>query len=100
MVQLLRSTHSCSTLTPICSSNTKTCKLLHHEIAKAVLPLWNKLPPVLQQISVPSYKFTKTSPLAISPHLFHSKLKSYFFTNPIFLLPPSACLSDSLDLIL
>jgi len=45
------------------------------------LPLWNKLPPALRQISDPSYELTKTSPLAISSQLFHSKLKTLLFNK-------------------
>src|SRR6218665_3520695 len=44
-------------------------------------PLWNKLPPVLRQMSDPSYELTQTSPLAISPQLFHSKLKTLLFSK-------------------
>src|SRR6218665_3621625 len=44
-----------------------------------VPPLWNKLTPALRQISESSYELTQTSPLKISPRLFHSKLKTLFF---------------------
>src|SRR6218665_3771692 len=54
-----------------------TCQYLHGHIA--VPPIWNKLPPVLRHISVPSYELTQTSPLAISPQLFHSKIKTLLF---------------------
>src|SRR6218665_1963808 len=47
----------------------------------AVPPLWNKLPPALRQLSDPSYELTKTPPLAISPQLFHPKLKPLFFNK-------------------
>src|SRR6218665_3034106 len=43
--------------------------------------LWNKLPPALRQMSDPSYELTQTSPLAISPQLFHSKLKTLLFSE-------------------
>src|SRR6218665_3604091 len=46
-----------------------------------VQPLWNKLPPALRQLSDPSYELTKTPPLAISPQLFHSKLKTLLFNK-------------------
>src|SRR6218665_3395007 len=75
------------------------------------VPLWNKLPPALRQISDPSYELTQTSPLAISPHLFHSKLKTLLLIHrlPHTSLPVSTpstihhsrltvCLPDSLDL--
>ena len=45
-------------------------------IHAAVLPLWNKLPPVLRHISDSSYVLTKISILAISLQLFYSKLKT------------------------
>jgi len=38
-------------------------------------------PPVLQQISDPSYELTQTSPLAISPKQFQSKLKTLLFSK-------------------
>src|SRR6218665_3615015 len=47
-----------------------------HRKSNTCLSAWNKLPPALRQISDPSYELTQTSPLAISPHLFHSKLKT------------------------
>jgi len=53
-----------------------TC--INYYVSEASLenPLWNKLPPALRQISDPSYELMKTSPLAIPPQLFHSKLKT------------------------
>jgi len=50
-------------------------------ISIASPPLWNKLPPALRQLSDPSYELTKTSPHAISPQLFHSKLKTLLLHN-------------------
>lgn len=38
--------------------------------------LWNKLSPELPQVSDPSYELTKTSYLAISPKVSHSKRKT------------------------
>src|SRR6218665_1013076 len=88
-------------------------------MAGAPPPLWNKLPPALRQLSDPSSELTKTSPLAISPQLFHSKLKTLLFNKsypdlssspylppPPPVSPPNAihhsrltvCLPDSLDL--
>ena len=78
-VQPLRSTRSSSTLTLLRPSVTSSLKFANRSIAIAVPPLWNKLPPVLRQISDPSYELTKTSPLAISPQVFHSKLKTLLF---------------------
>src|SRR6218665_1896368 len=52
-----------------------------HGTYVAVPPLWSKLPPALRQISDPSYELTQTSPLAISPQLFHSKLKPLLLSN-------------------
>src|SRR6218665_2535058 len=75
-----------------------------------------KLPPALRQISDPSYELTKTAPLAISPQLFHSKLKTLLFkksypassssnylasslnSNTIHHSRLTVCLPDSLDL--
>ena len=96
----------------------QTCRIVNRSIAIAVPPLWNKLPPGLRQISDPFHELTKTSPLAISPQVFHSKLKTLLFhkayPDPIPSLPltslaistPSiihlsrltVCLPDSLDL--
>ena len=78
-VQPLRSTRSSSTLTLLRPTVTSSLKYANRSIAIAVPPLWNKLPPVLRQISDPSYELTKTSPLAISPQVFHSKLKTLLF---------------------
>src|SRR5688572_19051347 len=78
-VQPLRSTRSSSTLTLLRPSVTSSLKFANRSIAIAVPPLWNKLPPVLRQISDPSYELTKTSPLAVSPQVFHSKLKTLLF---------------------
>jgi len=41
----------------------------------------NKLPAVLPQISDPSNELAQASPLAISPKLFHSKLKTLLFSQ-------------------
>src|SRR6218665_1517935 len=38
-------------------------------------------------MSDPSYKLTKATPLAISPQLFHSKLKTLLFNNHILINP-------------
>src|ERR1043165_3642395 len=69
----------------------QTCRIVNRSIAIAVPPLWNKLPAVLRQISDPSHELTKTSPLAISPQVFHSKLKTLLFhkayPDPIHSLP-------------
>src|SRR6218665_1297644 len=37
----------------------------------------------LRHISDPSYELNQTSPIAISPQLFHSKLKRSSLANPI-----------------
>src|SRR6218665_2099871 len=50
-------------------SVTSSLKFSNRPIAIAVPPHWNNLPPVLRQISDPSYELTQTSPLAISPRL-------------------------------
>src|SRR6218665_2950238 len=69
---------SSSTLTLLRPSVTSSLKFSNRSIAVGLVvpPLWNKLPPALRQISDPSYELTQTSPLAISPRLFHSKLKT------------------------
>src|SRR6218665_1918184 len=64
------------TTPPFCHLVTQ---ISNRSIAVAVPPLWNKLPPALRQISESSYDLTQTSPLKISPRLFHSKLKTLLF---------------------
>jgi len=81
IIQPPRSTRSSSTLTLLRLSVTSSLKFSNRSIAVAVPPLWNKLPPALRQISDPSYELTRTSPLAISPQLFHSKLKTLLFSK-------------------
>src|SRR6218665_3776231 len=77
-IQPARSTCSSSALTLLRPSVTSSLKFAGRSTAIAVPPLWNKLPPALRQLSDPSYELTKTPPLAISPQLFHSKLKTHF----------------------
>src|SRR6218665_76673 len=76
-----RATRSSSTPTLLRPSVTSSLKFSNRSIAVAVPPLWNKLPPALRQMSDPSYELTQTSPLAISPQLFHSKLKTLLFSK-------------------
>jgi len=78
MIQPPCLTRSSSTLTLLRPSVTSSLKFSNRSIAIA---LWNKLPPVLPQISDPSYERTQTSPLAISPQLFHSKMKTLLFSK-------------------
>src|SRR6218665_2709539 len=80
-IQPPRSTRSSSTLTLLRPSVTSTLKLSNRSIAVAAPPLWNKLPPALRQTSAPSYELTQTSPLAISPQLFPSKLKTLLLSK-------------------
>src|SRR6218665_2081557 len=80
-IQRLRPTRSSSTLTLLRPSVTSSLKFSNRSIALAVSPLWNKLAPAFRQISKPSYELTQTSPLAISPQLFHSKLKTLLFNK-------------------
>src|SRR6218665_1515323 len=75
----LRSTRSSSILTLLRPSVTSSLKFSNRSIAVAVPPFWNKLPPALRQISESSYELTQTSPLKVSPLLFHSKLKTLLF---------------------
>src|SRR6218665_3193740 len=77
----LFSIRSSSTLKLLRPSVTSSLKFSNRSIAVAVPPLWNKLPPAFRQISDPSYELTQTSPLAISPQLFHSKLKTLLFSK-------------------
>src|SRR6218665_3713059 len=67
-------------LTLLRPSVTKSLKFADRSIVIAA-PLWNKLPPALRKLSDPSYELTKSSPLAISPQLFHSKLKTLLFNR-------------------
>src|SRR6218665_2713223 len=83
-IQPPRPTRSYSALTPLRPSVTSSLKSADRSIVIAAPPLWNKLLPVLRQLSDPS---TKTSPLAISPQLFHSKLKHCSSTNPSLIHP-------------
>src|SRR6218665_1815059 len=78
-IQLPRSTLSSSTLTLLLPSVTSSLKFSNRSIAVAVPPLLNKLLPALRQISESSYELTQTSPLKISPRIFHSKLKTLLF---------------------
>ena len=81
-IQPPRSTRSSSTLTLLRPSVTSSLKFSNRSIAVAVPPLWNKLPPALRQMPDPSYELTRTSPLAISPQLFHScRLKTLLFSK-------------------
>jgi len=52
---------------PFC--NFITIDFAKRSIALAVQPLWNKVLPVFSLLSDPSYKLTKTSPLAIFPEV-------------------------------
>src|SRR6218665_1136178 len=94
-------------LTLLRPSDTSSLKFADRSIAIAVSPLWNKLPPALHQISDPFYELTKTSPLVISPQLFHYKLKTLVFSksypdssssslppSPSELQKPSECLES------
>src|SRR6218665_154564 len=78
-IQPPRSTRFSSTLTLLRPYVTSSLKFSNRSIAVAVPILWNKLPPALRQISESSYELTQTSPLKISPRLFHSKLKTLPF---------------------
>ena len=84
-IQPPRSTRSSSTLRLLRPSITLSLKFSNRSIAVAVPPLWNKLPPALRQISESSYELTQTSPLKISPRLFHSNLKHCSLANPILI---------------
>jgi len=89
-IQPPRSTRSSSALTLLRPSITSSLKFSNRSIAIAVPPIWNELPPELRQISDPSYHLTKSPPLAVSPKVFHSKLKTLLFLKsyPDFPSPP------------
>src|SRR6218665_1957073 len=71
----------CTYWTPLRLSVTSSLTVANHSKAVAVPPPWNKFPPELRHIPDPSYKLTKTSPLAIFPQFFHSKLKTLLGLN-------------------
>src|SRR6218665_135262 len=80
-IQPLRSTRSSSTLTLLRPSVTSSIKFSNCSIAIAFPLFGKKLPLVKPQISDPSYERTHTFLLAISPQLFHSKLKTLLFSK-------------------
>src|SRR6218665_103658 len=96
-IQLTFSFNACffrpNTAPPFCHLSLKFADC---SIGVAVPTLWNKLPPALREISDPSCELTKTSPLAISPQLFHSKLKALLFNKSypdLFSSPTSLAVS-------
>src|SRR6218665_2757491 len=68
-IQPPRSTSSASTLTLLRFSVTSSLTFSNRYLTIALPPLWNRLPPVLRQISDPSYERTQSSPFVISPQL-------------------------------
>ena len=102
-----------NTVLPFCRLVTKICWSLRNNTCTCMLPFffgtnsrqhWDK-------ISDASYELAKTSPLAISLQLFHSKLRTLIFnksypdssssqrqTPSTITVSLSACLPDSLDL--
>src|ERR1043165_3207599 len=95
-MQPLRPTPSAS-LTLLHPFVTSSLKFSNRSIAIAVPPLWNKHPPALRQISDPSYEVTKTPPLATSPQVFHSKLKTLLFDKSYPESNTSPCLPRRLN---
>src|SRR6218665_512599 len=84
-IQPPRSTRSSSTLTLLRPSVTSALKFSNRSIYSRSCPAsLEQTPPALRQISESSYELTQTSPLKISPRLFHSKLKTLLFgkSNP------------------
>ena len=91
----------------------KVRKSLHSHSCSASL---EKTPTCTKTISDPSYELTKTSHLAVFPQVFHSKLKTLLFGDPLLIAPLpltflvvsilntihlsrlTVCLPDSLDL--
>src|SRR6218665_801049 len=83
-IQPARSTRSSSALTLLRPSVTSSLKFSDRSIAIAAPPLWNKLPPALRQLHVSVRSILRTHQnrtLAISPQLFHSKLKILLFNK-------------------
>src|SRR6218665_150067 len=75
-IQPPRSTRSSSPLTLLLLPVTEIFQSFHSRSCPASL---EQTPPALRQISESSYVLTQTSPLKISPQLFHSKLKTLLF---------------------
>src|SRR6218665_589105 len=97
MIQPPRSTRSSSTLTllrPSVTSVTEIFQSLHSRSCPASL---EQTPPALRHISESSYELTQTSPLKISPRLFHSKLKTLLFGKSYPDLSSSSCLPPRLN---
>ena len=67
-----------NTSAPLCHLIIKICKSLHSHSGSASLEQ-TPTSSLLRQVSDSSYELTKTSPLAISPQVFHSKLKILLF---------------------
>src|SRR6218665_1118648 len=81
------STRSSSALTLLRPSVTSSLKFSDRSIAIAVPPLWNKLPPALQQLSDPFYELTKPHSLLYLHSSFTPNLKHCSSTNPILICP-------------
>src|SRR6218665_673590 len=81
-IQPPRSTHFSSTLTLLRPSVTSSLKFSNPNIAIAVPPLWNKLPPVLRQISPPSYERPHTR---VGKNRDFLKKSDFLFKSDFFL---------------
>src|SRR3984885_9721317 len=95
LIQPTRSTRSSSYLTLSRPPVTSRLKFSNRAISHTAPRLWNDLPSELRKLSVSSpssstihpspplitHHQLPQSPLSISPHAFHSKLKSYLFKN-------------------
>jgi hypothetical protein len=95
IIQPTRSTRSSSYLTLSRPPVTSRLKFSNRAISHTAPRLWNDLPSELRKLSVSSpssstihpspplitHHQLPQSPLSISPHAFHSKLKSYLFKN-------------------
>src|ERR1700733_5174853 len=95
IIQPTRSTRSSSYLTLSLPPVTSRLKFSNRAISYTAPRLWNALPSELRKFLVPApssstihpspplitHHHLPQTPLSISPHSFHSKLKSYLFKN-------------------
>jgi len=75
-IQSSSRTRSSDSVTLVRPSNPSYLKITNRSFHHQAPILWNSLPPSLRQHSLPSSTFPVIN---LSPHLFHSKLKTYLF---------------------
>ena len=85
---LVNLNHSRSTLVTLnCPSNPSHLQITNRSFYQTTPALWNRLPSQLRQLA----PLSSTSPLAISPTLFHKKTKnssfSFFFSTLVCTWP-------------